>query len=186
MDHNSGRACYETYISTQQPQAQAHAWLPSPYGNQERSAGPESTARQGSSTVDALTPSRELDDGALAPHAFSRHSRLTSAAEYGRVFARSQRSSDSLFTVLARGTEGTGPRLGLAISKRAAKRAVQRNRLKRVAREVFRLRSDLVSMDFIVLANTGAKKASLAELRSSLEKHFDRLARQSGPASHGK
>jgi ribonuclease P protein component len=63
---------------------------------------------------------------------------------------------------------------------------VQRNRLKRAAREVFRLRSDLPSMDFIVLANAGAKKASLSDLRSSLEKHFDRLARRSESASHGK
>jgi len=185
MDHNSGRACYETHLPTQQYQAQADPWLSSPHGNQEGSTSNRSTPRQGPSAVDALTESSELDDGALAPRGFSRHQRLTRPGEYGRVFSGSQRSSDRLFTVLARGNDCSSPRLGLAISKRAAKLAVQRNRIKRITREVFRLQVDLPSMDFVVLARPEAKNAELCELRASLEKHFDRLARRSGSTTHG-
>jgi len=87
--------------------------------------------------------------------------------------------------VLASSNEETGARLGLAISKRAAKRAVQRNRLKRIARETFRTHSGLASMDFIVMAGPAAKDASNSALRASLEAHFARLGHRSGPPSHG-
>ena len=185
MDHNTGRACYETHLPTQQCQAQANPRLSSPDGNQAGSTSHRSTPRQGPSAVDALTESSELDDGATPPRGFSRLQRLTRPGEYGRVFAGSRRSSDRLFTVLARENDCSRPRLGLAISKRAAKLAVQRNRLKRITREVFRLQVDLPSMDFVVLARPEAKNAELSQLRASLEQHFDRLARRSGSTNHG-
>lgn len=185
MDHNSGRVCYETYFPTQQPQTQPNPWISSPHGYQAGPTSTQSTPREGSSAVDAVAARGELDDDAVAPHGFPRLSRLTRPSQYGRVFARSKRSSDHLYTVLSRDNDGSGPRLGLAISKRAAKLAVQRNRLKRIAREVFRTQTDLPSMDFVVLAGAQAKNAGLEELRASLEKHFDRLARRPEPASHG-
>jgi ribonuclease P protein component len=120
-----------------------------------------------------------------APQRFSRERRLTQASEFARVFADPQRSSDRLFTVVARDNDGKGPRLGLAISKRAARRAVERNRLKRVAREVFRLQQQLPSSDFVVLAGIAAREASRTELRLSLEKHFQRLSQRRGSADHG-
>ena len=185
MDHATGRACYETYIPTQQRQAQADPRLQSSHGHEKRPAGVESPACQGSSPVDALARAPLTHRGVSAPHRFSRERRLTQAAEFGRVFARPLRSSDRLFTVVARDNDGRGPRLGLAISKRAARRAVERNRLKRVAREVFRLQQQLPSLDFVVLAGVAAPEASLAELRQSLEKHFERLSQRRGSPDHG-
>lgn len=67
-------------------------------------------------------------------------------------------------------------RLGLAISRRVAKRAVDRNRLKRFAREAFRLADALGELDFVVLAKPPAASATPAELRASLQRHFARLA----------
>lgn len=66
-------------------------------------------------------------------------------------------------------------RLGLAVSKRAAKRAVDRSRLKRLAREAFRARTDCAPRDFVVIARPAAAAATNAELRASLDRHFDRL-----------
>ena len=178
MDHNPGRACYETYFSAQQYQTQANPWISSPYGDEGWPSSAQPSARQGKGEVDALVSGGGAG-GVATPTGFSRSRRLTQTAEYSRVFARSRRSSDGLFTVLARDNDGLGPRLGLAISKRAAKKAVQRNRLKRVAREVFRQRTDLPSLDFVVLARVDAKTASAAELRASLAQHFERLAGRS-------
>jgi len=186
MDHDTGRACHETYIPTQQRQTQADPRLQSSHGNEEGPAGVESPTCEGSSPVDALAAGALLTDrGVAAPQRFSRERRLTQAAEFARVFAHPLRSSDRLFTVVARDNGGNGPRLGLAISKRAARRAVERNRLKRVASEVFRLQQELPSSDFIVLAGVGAREASRAELRLSLEKHFQRLAQRRGDPDHG-
>jgi len=87
--------------------------------------------------------------------------------------------------VLARENLTGSARLGLAISKRAAKRAVDRNRLKRIAREVFRKQLDLPPLDFVVMAGAKAKDADLAALRGSLELHFARLAERTRRGSRG-
>jgi ribonuclease P protein component len=101
--------------------------------------------------------------------------RLHTTAEFGRVFAEAARSSDRFFTVLARPTGRDVARLGLTVSRRAAKRAVDRNRLKRLAREAFRHQAGLPPWDFVVLARPGAASAARGPLRSSLDRHFEQL-----------
>lgn len=114
------------------------------------------------------------DDGA----GFPRARRLTSSAQFGRVFANPLRSSDRYFTLLARHNDGAGARLGLAISRRAAAKAVDRNRLKRLARESFRAQASLPALDYVVVAKAGAAGASNQPLRESLDRHFERLSRK--------
>jgi ribonuclease P protein component len=111
--------------------------------------------------------------------------RLKSSPEFGRVFANPLRSSDRFFTLLARANGRLVARLGLAISRRAAGRAVDRNRLKRLARESFRVQAALPPLDFVVLAKPGAAAASKQQLRESLDRHFERLRRQASRAADG-
>lgn len=115
---------------------------------------------------------------------FPREKRLTQSREFGRVFGDARRSSDRYFTMLTRPNELTVPRLGLTISRRAAKRAVDRNRLKRLAREVFR-RRNLPSWDFIVMARPSASRAESRLLRDSLDAHFDRLTERTAERRDG-
>lgn len=110
--------------------------------------------------------------------AFTRESRLTASRDYEKVFGKSDRSSDRYFTVLARANDVAHPRLGLAISRRVAPLAVDRNRLRRLAREAFRL-SELAALDFVVMATKDALGAAKPELRSSLDRHFEKLSRRS-------
>jgi ribonuclease P protein component len=106
---------------------------------------------------------------------FTPKQRLHTAAEFGRVFAEPARSTDRFFTMLARPSGRAIARLGLTISRRSAKRAVDRNRLKRLAREAFRLQRNLPLWDFVVLAKPGAAEADSRSLRTSLDQHFERL-----------
>ena len=94
--------------------------------------------------------------------------------QFGRVFADPTRSSDRYFTVLSRPNQGDTARLGLTVSRRIAKHAVARNRLKRLAREVFRREADLTALDFVVLARRAAPAADNTVLRESLQRHFHR------------
>ena len=84
---------------------------------------------------------------------FKRTSRLLSQYEYTQVFKQAKRVSGVYWQVLARDTKQPLPRLGLAISKRVLKQAVDRNIYKRIAREIFRLNQyQLPQLDFVVMA----------------------------------
>ena len=86
---------------------------------------------------------------------FPRASRLTSPAEFRRVFQRPLVSQDRYFRVLSRSSELAHARLGLAVSKKVSPRAVDRNRLKRLIRESFRQHQHQLSfqggLDLVVL-----------------------------------
>lgn len=108
---------------------------------------------------------------------FPREARLLDAAGYGQVFKKNKRLSNRYWTVLAHRKKQPSEesqtdcsRLGLAIAKKRAKRAVDRNRIKRVARESFRHNRELlVRFDAVVMNKDPAAKASTLELRQSLD-----------------
>lgn len=106
---------------------------------------------------------------------FPRQHRLRSKVEFDRVFERNARSSDAYFSVLARPNEIGHARLGLAISKKAAADAVDRNRLKRMIREHFRLSVALPALDFVVSARSAAVLQSPTALRASLALHWQKV-----------
>ncbi|MGD8498258.1 MAG: ribonuclease P protein component [Chromatiales bacterium] len=113
---------------------------------------------------------------------FPRTARLLASEAFRHVFRRPFRSNDPLFTVLARSAAQEHPhaRLGLAISRKCAKRAVDRNRLKRLIRESFRRwHPQLPAVDIVVTCRPAATQASNAEVFSSLERHWARLIRHS-------
>jgi ribonuclease P protein component len=69
---------------------------------------------------------------------FPRTARLLKPIEFKKVFKKNVVSSDRFFRVLARLNNGPCSRLGMAVSRQVDKRAVERNRFKRVIRESFR------------------------------------------------
>ena len=105
-----------------------------------------------------------------------RRARLSNKADYRNVFAQAEASRDAFFTVLARPNQLAFPRLGLAISRKAAKSAVARNRIKRIVRNSFRQRQqDLRGIDIVVIGRIGLETCSNARLFDSLDKHWARL-----------
>ncbi|NOQ34685.1 MAG: ribonuclease P protein component [Methylococcaceae bacterium] len=105
--------------------------------------------------------------------------RLKTPTDFQQVFARPVKSTDRYFTLLAIKNELEHPRLGLAIAKKNIKRAVDRNKVKRVSRESFRLQQhNLITLDIVVLARRDAANASTAVLAKSLAKHWLKLEKQ--------
>jgi len=78
--------------------------------------------------------------------------------------------------VLWRPNDGSSARIGFAIAKKNISLAVGRNRVRRLARESFRLqRTTLGNVDIVVLAQAAAGKATNGKLTASLTQHWDRI-----------
>lgn len=110
---------------------------------------------------------------------FPRAHRLTKPAEFRFVFAENQRAGDRYCTLLARPSGLPQARLGLAIAKRRVRLGVDRNRIKRLIRESFRHNQHLVEgLDIVAMARDGAGSADPKELRASLDRQWQRLAKR--------
>jgi ribonuclease P protein component len=80
------------------------------------------------------------------------------------------------FSVRYRQNELGHARLGLAVSKRVSKRAVERNRIKRLLRESFRrIRSQLPPLDLVVMAREQAAGVPGPELLAELDALWRKL-----------
>ncbi|MEI6746050.1 MAG: ribonuclease P protein component [Methylococcaceae bacterium] len=107
---------------------------------------------------------------------FPQKSRLKTPADYKKVFTNPTKSSDSYFTLLAVENNFDYPRLGLVVAKKNIRKAVHRNRVKRVVRDNFRRnRHTMINIDIVVLARKEALDIAPSLLQKSLEKHWLRL-----------
>lgn len=79
--------------------------------------------------------------------------------------------------LLARQNREEMGRLGLAVSKKQLRRAVDRNRVKRIAREAFRQHENLSGFDLVLLCRPGVKGLDKSEIRHKLDTLFDKIAR---------
>ena len=100
--------------------------------------------------------------------------RLTEKRAFREIFEKPSVASDPFFKIMARPNGESGSRLGLAVSRKVDRRAVQRNRLKRLVRESFRQQlasnPDMPAANYLVLPRPQAVTISHAEV-------FERLAR---------
>ena len=103
--------------------------------------------------------------------------RLIRPSDFQEVFKTALRYADKKFLVLARNNDLSFARLGLAVSAKRIKTAVQRNKVKRVIRENFRRnKSRLKGLDIVVVAHKNAAGESNADLRQALSRLWDRLS----------
>ena len=111
-----------------------------------------------------------------AGESFPRTSRLTRAADYRSVFQANTRVSDDCFTLLVALRDTTQSRLGLAVSKKQIKRAVDRNRIKRIIRQSFRLhQNQLPGVDVVVMVRCKILQLSNREVFSRLHNLWGRI-----------
>lgn len=106
-----------------------------------------------------------------------REAHMLRPADFGALRGTSQRIATRAFVAEYRHTTFAGARLGMAVSRRVSKRAVERNRIRRQIRETFRLqRAQLPNVDVLLIARGLAAAQTNSALRLDLETIWRKLA----------
>jgi ribonuclease P protein component len=105
--------------------------------------------------------------------------RLRRKCDFDAAYARGRRMSDGFFTVTATSNQSGAARLGTAVAVRAAGGAVERNRIRRIIRESFRLHQrEIPAVDLVVSARPAAASVSGRTLHASLAALWKRVGEQ--------
>jgi ribonuclease P protein component len=112
------------------------------------------------------------------PQNYARDKRIVKTDEFSSVFRLRPVQRSAHFVLYARPNALPHARLGVVVAKRFAPRAVTRNAIKRITRELFR-KSMLSSMDCIVRlsgpVNTKAGPAATTSLKAAVRAELVRL-----------
>ena len=106
--------------------------------------------------------------------------RLLTAGDFRSVFDQVEvKSACPELLLLARANASAQARLGFILSRKNCRSAVSRNRVKRVAREVFRCGYDQwPQLDIILMGRSGIDQLSKAQLHLLIDKQLQRLSRR--------
>ena len=112
-------------------------------------------------------------------YGFGTELRLRCAADYKGVFDGALfKVHQPHFLFLATPTKQPKSRLGIVVAKKKVRRAHERNRIKRIARESFRLHQQQLSdLDIVVMPKAGIDTVPNAELHKQLQFAWQKLQR---------
>jgi ribonuclease P protein component len=117
-------------------------------------------------------------------HDFARVRRIVKTDEFSSVFRLRPAQKTAHFVLYTRTNELPHARLGVVVAKRFAPRAVTRNTIKRVTRELFRI-AKLPAIDCVVRlsrpVNTKDGPATTAALKAELRTEITRLFLSQAP-----
>lgn len=111
---------------------------------------------------------------------YPRELRLLTPADFQHVFnSPPVKAVSQEFTLLAKPNQRAHPRLGITVGKKKVRRAVDRNQIKRIIRESYRLQQHkLAGFDIIVIAKPGVAKLDKKALRDLLDYLWRKLSRR--------
>lgn len=113
----------------------------------------------------------------MSGKSFPRSARLLAKADFDALFRAGQSVGSSFFRALVLPSKTINVRLGITVPKRIVVYAHDRNRIKRLLREAFRIRrSELPMIDLVILARNGILSASDEMLRNDINQIFNRVA----------
>lgn len=105
-----------------------------------------------------------------------KQAKLLKTDDFSSVFNLRKRIANTYLVVRFKPNLLNRPRLGLVVSKKTAKLAVQRNYMKRVLRELFRLNQhQLPSLDLVVQVQKKFSKADFLQIKQEFERLTQKL-----------
>jgi len=164
-------------VARSSPLAAPRAVIVSP--SEARSeAGPVAASADGG--IDCPAPDAGVKTG-LAGFGFDSSLRLHKTDEFSSVFAFRRVVRGRYFALHYCPNETGRPRLGLVVAKKLAKRAVQRNLVKRIGRDVFRHAcASLPAYDLVLRLSAKVGDVTKLTMREDMHSLFERLPRQAG------
>ena len=116
----------------------------------------------------------------MALYSFGIESRIRTATDYKSVFDGALfKVHQPHFLFLAKLTEQPKSRLGIVVAKKKVRRAHERNRVKRLARESFRVHQVQFNtdIDIVVMPKVGIEAITNQELHQQLDFAWQKLQR---------
>jgi ribonuclease P protein component len=105
--------------------------------------------------------------------------RIRRKSDFDAAYARGRRFGNGFFGVTALWNDKGWARLGLAVAVRVTGGGVERNRIRRIIRESFRLHQhELPAVDLVVSARSRVKDAARSELHVSLDALWKKVTEQ--------
>lgn len=103
----------------------------------------------------------------------SKTERLTKPYEYKEVYKKGQSFANRELVMYVLRRDDTRKRMGISINKKVG-HAVKRNRLKRVIREVFRLKKENVKegLDLVFIVRRGIEDTTYRKMEQTMEDLF--------------
>ncbi|WP_395679788.1 ribonuclease P protein component [Dokdonella sp.] len=112
----------------------------------------------------------------MARATFPRDARLLTARDFARLRTCSRRVSSRNLIAEVAASETTGVRMGLAVSRKVSRKAVRRNRIKRIARDSFRRhRAMFPALDILVIARSSADLQDNPALHAEFAQLWQRI-----------
>ena len=102
--------------------------------------------------------------------------RIRRRPEFERVYSEGARVPGRFMTVFVLPNDGPAARLGVAATRKIG-RAADRNRAKRLAREVFRRQKVVARLDIVIVPRREMLDAPFASLESDYQAALERCAR---------
>jgi ribonuclease P protein component len=133
--------------------------------------------KSGRAIIYSIDHGQQLGTTVAQPQqSFPRSARLLNAAAFQEAFASGRRFSGRHLTLVVAFNQLTTARLGLALAKKNLPRAHDRNRIKRLTRQSFRIaRSSLPTVDLVLLTKATVKTASNTEVCAELKTLFEKV-----------
>ncbi len=108
---------------------------------------------------------------------FRSYNKLRHSEDFAAAFSSPKRSSDKFFLFLVVDNNKSVARLGLAVPKKNIPGAVDRNRIKRIIRESFRLQKGRLEGKDVVVFVKKQFDTKQINIEQAFATHWDRISR---------
>lgn len=163
----------EKNVSAKQCSQKTHAWISHSDEHDRGARSPQTAPRQGAQTSDRhdSTQASASLKSLSRPFAFPKSARLLARQEFLLLQNHGKRRHCPHFVLLLAPAKAGRSRLGITVTRRFGN-AVQRNKMKRLLREFFRMHKENIvpPQDILIIPRAGSHTLTLSQITKEIGK----------------